>query len=739
MLKKITFTDKQDILGLASIDDKNKITAQDVNDIKNAINNNTDELDKIKVNKAGSTMTGALNFANNTWNNFGANVAIGAINVNGTLGIKGLDGPTAIQLVAQGASSNTDGVKWTCNKNGDSTISGTLHSNFNGPLTGNADTTTKLKTARTINDTSFDGTANITTTKWGTARNIYIADADNTNTGAAVSVNGGGNATLKLPATIKASLTGNADTATNATNDANGNNIINTYRRIADSYTKNEIDNKFSTLETAIDWKETVDTYNDIATKYPNPQDGWTVNTKDTDYTYRYSGNAWIPISANAIPKVTSSVDGLMTKELYDKLANIQNGSTRVLVDSSMSATSTNPVQNKVVQSALDTKLPLSGGTMSGMLQFNAGFGIQSTVADNDFWRILGGGSSNNGYLEIATADDGSEPIYLRQYTGVFSNLVRTATLLDGNGNTSFPGTVSASSFNGNANTATKATQDSAGQQINTTYIKGLSVSGRTITYTKGDGSTGTITTQDNNTTYPIGYKTIDANFASRYRTETKGNTNNGDYISTIRNDTYGVASSPQFGTGLAWGRADTHGYLYMNYGSAEAYLGAGNEDKLNWIKRIMLAGDNASTATGVQDYNSTSSIIKIGYSGASLSESEIGYIAAYKTGGQYIKDVGKDTLKSWLGVKNTSTSVTASSGSWSGSAAPYTNTISVSGVTTSNIVEVGLSSSATDDQVKACMSASIAKITQANGSITLYAYGTKPTTNIPLSVVLIN
>ena len=50
------------------------------------------------------------------------------------------------------------------------------------------------------------------------------------------------------------------------------------------------------------------------------------------------------------------------------------------------------------------------------------------------------------------------------------------------------------------ATSATKATQDSAGQQINTTYIKGLSVNGRTITYTKGDGSTGTITTQDTNT-----------------------------------------------------------------------------------------------------------------------------------------------------------------------------------------------------------------------------------------------
>ena len=52
----------------------------------------------------------------------------------------------------------------------------------------------------------------------------------------------------------------------------------------------------------------------------------------------------------------------------------------------------------------------------------------------------------------------------------------------------------------GNADTATKATQDSAGQQIDTTYIKDLSTSGKTVTYTKGDGTTGSITTQD--TTY---------------------------------------------------------------------------------------------------------------------------------------------------------------------------------------------------------------------------------------------
>lgn len=80
-------------------------------------------------------------------------------------------------------------------------------------------------------------------------------------------------------------------------------------------YTKNEVDNKFSTLETNIDWKESVATYSDIATTYPNPEDGWTVNVKDTDYTYRYKGTEWVAISANAIPKATDSVDGLLSKE----------------------------------------------------------------------------------------------------------------------------------------------------------------------------------------------------------------------------------------------------------------------------------------------------------------------------------------------------------------------------------------------------------------------------------------
>ena len=80
--------------------------------------------------------------------------------------------------------------------------------------TDNVASASKLETAHTINGTSFDGSANITTSNWGTARSVGIVNSDGTGTAVTVSVNGGANVNLKLPATIKAALTGNATTAT---------------------------------------------------------------------------------------------------------------------------------------------------------------------------------------------------------------------------------------------------------------------------------------------------------------------------------------------------------------------------------------------------------------------------------------------------------------------------------------------------------------------------------------------
>lgn len=95
----------------------------------------------------------------------------------------------------------------------------------------------------------------------------------------------------------------------------------------------------------------------------------------------------------------------------------------------------------------------------------------------------------------------------------------------DTSGNVSITRVNSATS----AGSATKATQDSAGQQINSTYIKSLSVNGRTITYTKGNGSTGTITTQDTNTTYSkISQFTNDSGYISDGHNFSSGVTVNG-------------------------------------------------------------------------------------------------------------------------------------------------------------------------------------------------------------------
>lgn len=99
-------------------------------------------------------------------------------------------------------------------------------------------------------------------------------------------------------------------------------------------------------------------------------------------------------------------------------------------------------------------------------------------------------------------------------------------------------------------------------------------------------------------TTYPFFSKRIDASFSTSFRTETKGNASTGDYISNIRTDSSGVSYAPQYGAGLAWGSFDTHGYLNVNYLSAHAYLGSGNADKLNWIKELAFTDSNVASST---------------------------------------------------------------------------------------------------------------------------------------------
>ena len=66
----------------------------------------------------------------------------------------------------------------------------------------------------------------------------------------------------------------------------------------------------------------------------------------------------------------------------------------------------------------------------------------------------------------------------------------------------------------GNADTATKASQDALGQSITSTYIKGAEVTGKVVTFTKGDGSTFSFETQDTHVAVADDLLTADATAA---------------------------------------------------------------------------------------------------------------------------------------------------------------------------------------------------------------------------------
>ncbi|BAL85213.1 hypothetical protein SELR_pSRC500390 (plasmid) [Selenomonas ruminantium subsp. lactilytica TAM6421] len=70
---------------------------------------------------------------------------------------------------------------------------------------------------------------------------------------------------------------------------------------------------------------------------------------------------------------------------------------------------------------------------------------VKGSMAGGDSFRIRVGGKDDNSWAEIATGDNGNETITVAQYSGAFATKVKEATLLDGAGNTAFPGRVSAS------------------------------------------------------------------------------------------------------------------------------------------------------------------------------------------------------------------------------------------------------------------------------------------------------
>ena len=147
-----------------------------------------------------------------------------------------------------------------------------------------------------------------------------------------------------------------------------------------------------------------------------------------------------------------------------NNVEGITEGLTETVTDMIKKDLSTHNTDNEAHKTLFDTKLDTTGGTLTGDLNAS-GYNITAT-------KFIG---NLQGKADSAANAD----------------LAAKATTAE-NANNAANATHATSADS--ASIATKATQDSQGQAINTTYIKSITASNATLTLTKGNGTTSTVT-----------------------------------------------------------------------------------------------------------------------------------------------------------------------------------------------------------------------------------------------------
>jgi hypothetical protein len=400
--------------------------------------------------------------------NVGTNLSITA----GTTAGPTINSSTGTNATLPTASGTASGVVTT----GAQTWAGvkTFSSTITGSISGNAGTATTLQTARTINGTSFDGSANITTANWGTARTLTIGSTGK-------SVNGSGNVSWSL-----AEIGVNDSTLTLATSGiATG----------SQTWTSNQGSN---------------------AT--------FTVNVPGTNLAMGGSGNSRTITSSTgdnvSVPVVTTTNAGFMATGDKTKLDGIEagaqvnvgtnlgssgTGGTRTITSST--GTNTSITYTAADLDAVPTSRTLTAGdglSGGGNLTSNRSFAVDSTVVRTSGNQTIGGNKTFSDNLTVTgssfaalsvnrsgttnavigyQANDGG-PYYagFDVSSGVFGfvdsvvGINNSNIRLNVNGNIITNGTVTAPSFSGSlSGNATTATTLATARTINGTSFNGSS------------------------------------------------------------------------------------------------------------------------------------------------------------------------------------------------------------------------------------------------------------------------
>lgn len=563
-------------------------------------------------------------------------------------------------------------------------------------VTGNAATATKLATAHSINGTNFDGSGNITTATWGTARNVTIGSTKK-------SVNGGADVSWSLSEIGAAAashnhaylplsggtLTGNisykGSKATfemikfiDNTGDTNGNGIA-----IGGGGLTIVGGGKSSDIVKTIapsGGEERLILSNDGPIDiYTNCQDGLSKATHITiDNTGLYSGTA---AKANSVPwtGVTGRPSSMPASDVYSwaKAASKPSYTKSEVglgnVDNTADATKSVKYAISAGSASSAAALTSNAGSSTQPVYFSGGKPVacsytlgksvpaDALFTDHTYGNMKGATSSSAGSAGLVPAPNIGEQLKFLRADGTWVIPTNTTYSV---GTTSYSGTTKLYTSTGSATDGTMT------QNAITTALNGKSATGHTHNYA-GSSSAG-------------------------------GNANAAVKLATAR----------KIGSASFDGTADiTLSQMGLNVPVEIT--------KADYLAKKKAGTLNANTYYNVIDEYDSANVIN---DSSVTANSTFSSTKSEKT---YAK---KSTL--------VNTTLTASK--WTGSSAPYSYVLSVSGVTSSNIVEIDYASNASSAAIEAYQNAMLADGGQTTNQITIKATE-KPTVDIPITIVIRN
>ena len=664
-------------------------------------------------------------------------------------------------------------------------------------VTGNAATATKLATARSINGTNFDGSGNITTATWGTARNVTIGNTKKSVNGASdvawslseigaaaashshsyLPLSGGtltGNLNLKPASGEGGEIHLDASTANRTENgiilDQQGGNFRIFGVPSADGTTK-----------TGSGTPLVINPYSKTITG------GYTL-------TGNLSGNA------STATALTSSA-GSATQPVY-----FSGGKP-----SACTYTLGKSVPSNAVFTDTNTKV------------------TQTAIKSSDYtnWRTIPWGSSNNaseGFTPTTVTDvmysdpnltyqPSSGTLKAKVFKGSLSGnaataskLATTASITGGNGNTTGYRLIASHSLaawsNYRATFIVNSRHEGAGILsvafgCNAAKVSQANAYGE-IRYF-GLTSSGSVIASDSFQIY------ISANGATAYLfekywdystlsiTQLAGDfsVSNGTWVESIASATYGALKASTLineASSVAWGNVAGRPSA-MPASDVYAWAKASSKPSYSWgeitgkpstftpashshnYAGSSSAGGNANAAVKLATARKIGSASFDGTADITLSQmglnvpveiTKANYLAKKKAGtlnantyynvideydsANVINDSSVTANSAFSSTKSEKTyakksaiiNTTLTASKWTGSSAPYTYVLPVSGATTSNIVEINYASNASSQAIEAYQNAMLADGGQTTNQITIKATE-KPTVDIPITIVIRN